>query len=77
MMVDLKLTNEKLVQRSRRIVMTATGCTYEEADEALRQSGGHVKTALVMRLAEVGVDEARRRLETADGFVRDAISLRD
>lgn len=75
MMVDLRLTNAKLVERSRRIVMLATDCTYKEADEALRQSDGHVKTALVMRLAGVGVDEAKRRLEAADGFVRDALSV--
>jgi N-acetylmuramic acid 6-phosphate etherase len=74
MMVDLRLTNEKLVERARRIVMTATGCTYGEAAETLQAAGGHVKTALVMRLAGVGASEARLRLENAAGFVREAVA---
>lgn len=73
MMVDLKLTNEKLVERSRKIVMLATGCTYGEADAALTASGGHVKTALVMQLTGTTPDDARERLDRADGFVRAAL----
>ena len=74
LMVDLKLTNAKLVERSRRIVMLATGCTYDEAVEAMEASGGHVKTALVMRLARVDAGTARERLDAADGFVRRAVA---
>ena len=73
MMVDLKLSNEKLVERARRIVMMATDCSYDEAAETLAETDGHVKTALVVRLAGVDVAEARRRLEAAGGFVRSAI----
>ncbi|HEX8384720.1 MAG TPA: N-acetylmuramic acid 6-phosphate etherase [Rubricoccaceae bacterium] len=74
MMVDLKPTNEKLVERSRRIVMLATGCTYDEAQATLAEAGGHVKTALVMRLADVDAETARARLERSGGFVRGAAS---
>lgn len=73
MMVDLQMTSEKLVERSRRIVMIATGLGYEEAEETLRRADGHVKTAIVIILADVGAEEARSRLEEADGFVRNAI----
>lgn len=73
MMVDLKLTNEKLVERSRKIVMLATGCSYDEAEGALRASGGHVKTALVMQLTGASADDARVRLDQAAGFVRGAL----
>ena len=73
MMVDLKLTNEKLVERSRRIVMLATGCTYDEARATLGDAGDHVKTALVMRLAGVSADSARARLRASEGFVREAV----
>ena len=31
-MVDVKPTNEKLVERSKRIIMEATGCSYEVAE---------------------------------------------
>ena len=74
MMVDLQMTNLKLVERSKRIVMTATGVDYAAATAALDAAGGHVKTALVMVLADVDADAARARIEAADGFVRHAIA---
>lgn len=73
MMVDLQTTNAKLVERSKRTVMTVTGVSYAEAAELLDRAKGHVKTALVMHLAGVGAEEAARRLEKAGGFVRAAI----
>lgn len=76
MMIDLQMTNEKLRERAKRIVMIATGVGYEEAEEALRKGGGHVKTALVMIKAGVNESEARRRLKQAGGSVRLAIENR-
>ncbi len=73
MMVDLRRTSEKLVERGIRTVMMVTGVDYDAADAVLTRCDGHVKTALVMILADVEVDEARRRLDTTDGFVRPAI----
>ena len=75
MMIDLQQTNKKLVERSKRIVMMITGVDYEKAAEYLRTSTGHVKTALVMILANVNLDEAKSRLEKSEGFVRKAIEL--
>ncbi|KAF0149019.1 MAG: N-acetylmuramic acid 6-phosphate etherase [Ignavibacteria bacterium] len=74
MMIDLQMTNKKLVERSKRVVMTITGVSYEDAQKYLNEAGGHVKTALVMILANVDLAEAKARLEKADGFVRKAIS---
>lgn len=73
MMIDLQMTNKKLVERSKRIVMTITGISYDEASEYLQKAGGHVKTALVMIKANVNSEEAKIRLEKAEGFVRRAI----
>lgn len=73
MMVDLQMTNKKLEERSKRIVMTITGVEYEEAEKILKQADGHVKTAVVMIEGKVNAAEARRRLEKAHGFVRRAI----
>lgn len=73
MMIDLQQTNKKLIERSKRIIMTITGVDYDEAAKVLSESGGHVKTALVMILAGVNVDSAKQRLKDADGFVRMAI----
>jgi N-acetylmuramic acid 6-phosphate etherase len=73
MMIDLQMTNKKLVERSKRIVMTITGVSYDEASNYLQQADGHVKTALVMIKTGVGAEKARERLIKADGFVRRAI----
>ena len=73
LMVDVRATNEKLVERAKRIVMEATGASYEEAEKTLVSAKWHVKTAIVMILAGCGYEEAVQRLEKADGFVREAI----
>jgi N-acetylmuramic acid 6-phosphate etherase len=75
MMVDLQLTNKKLEERSKRIIMIATGCDYERAVELLNQSGGHVKTAIIMERGNVSADRAREVLAQADGFVKQALRL--
>jgi N-acetylmuramic acid 6-phosphate etherase len=72
-MVDLQQTNEKLQERSKRIIMTLADVDYATAADILGQAGGHVKTALVMALAAVGPEEAKRRLAAVDGFVRKAL----
>lgn len=73
MMVDLHLTNKKLEERAKRIVMIAAGCEYPRAEELLQASGGHVKTAIVMEVAGCSKSEAARMLTESDGFVRKAI----
>jgi len=73
MMVDLQMNSKKLQERSKRVVMMVTGVDYDQAARVLEQSGGHVKTAIVMILAKVEAGEARERLRQADGFVRGAI----
>jgi N-acetylmuramic acid 6-phosphate etherase len=75
MMIDLQMTNKKLVERSKKIVMTITGISYEDAEDYLKKANGHVKTALVMIKTGVNAEEAKRRLEKVDGFVRKAIDL--
>jgi N-acetylmuramic acid 6-phosphate etherase len=73
MMIDLQMTNKKLVERAKRIVMTITDVNYEEATKFLEISKYHVKSTLVMILANVSFEEAQERLKKADGFVRRAI----
>src|SRR5216117_1551490 len=48
MMVDLMATSEKLVERSRRTVMSVTGVDYAAAARAIEAAGKSVKTAIVM-----------------------------
>lgn len=74
LMVDVRAGSEKLVDRARRIVVTAAGCTPAEAAEALAAADGEVKTAIVCLLAGVDAATARRRLEESGGAVRRALS---
>ena len=73
MMVDLMATSEKLVERSRRTVMTVTGVEYDAAARAIEAAGKSVKTAIVMLKLGCPRAEAEARLERAGGFVRAAL----
>jgi N-acetylmuramic acid 6-phosphate etherase len=75
MMIDLRITNNKLSERAKRILMNITGVSYKEAEKFLKKSEGHVKTALVMIKTGVSLADARARLKLANGFVRKAIDL--
>jgi len=72
-MVDLQLTNAKLKERAKRIIMELTGLDYDSADKFLTLSEGNVKTALVMILGNVTVNDAKKLLEQSDGFIKIAI----
>lgn len=73
LMVDVAATNEKLRARVRRIVETATGAPPERVDEALAESGGSAKVAIVALLANVDADTARKRLAAAGDNTRLAL----
>jgi N-acetylmuramic acid 6-phosphate etherase len=74
LMVDLQITCEKLQDRGERILMTTAGIDRELAQALLEQSGGQVKTALVMARRSVGADEARALIEEHDGVLAKILS---
>lgn len=71
-MVDLMLSNKKLKERAKRIIMMFSGVGYEQAGELLQEAGGHVKTALLMALGSLSREKAEALLEEHDGFIRKA-----
>ena len=73
LMVDVKATNEKLVERCHQIVMSATGCDHDTAAAALKQTDNHCKEAIIMILLNVDYETAKQKLVEADGFVRKAV----
>ncbi len=73
LMVDMKPTNEKLVERAIGILIESTGCDREKAIDSLIKSNNEIKTAIVMILASVNPEEANMRLKHNDGFVRNCI----
>lgn len=70
LMVDVKPSNEKLVERSKKIIMQAAECSYETAETAFYAAGQQVKTAIVMLLTDSTKEEAQQKLQEAKGFIR-------
>lgn len=73
LMVDVKTANKKLYTRAERILMQATGLEELEAKHLLEQCDYHVKTAIVMALKDCDATEARERLATTKGYIREAL----
>ena len=73
LMVDLNVTNKKLLNRAIRIISMATGLGIEQSKTLFNESGKDVKVALVMELAGVTRECALLALEHANGYVRRAI----
>ncbi|SCC54413.1 N-acetylmuramic acid 6-phosphate etherase [Bacillus wiedmannii] len=74
LMVDVQLTNEKLIERAKRIVMEATSCDYETAELYLAKADNKPKVAIVMILAGFSKEEAIQRLGETQGFIRQAVN---
>jgi N-acetylmuramic acid 6-phosphate etherase len=73
LMVDLRATNNKLRDRSERILMEVCEVDRASARQLLEASGGIVKTAIVMHFLDVSRDEAEAALDAAGGVIRRAV----
>lgn len=73
LMVDMKPTNLKLIERAKRIVMESTGCDIETAAKMLAITDFSIKEAIVMILTGVSKEEAKRRIIENEGFIRKCI----
>ena len=70
LMVDLRATNNKLIDRSQRIVMEVCGVTREEATKLLEGAGKSVKLAIVMQKKNASREEAEKLLAENGGVIR-------
>ena len=70
LMVDLRATNNKLKDRSERILMEVCEVGREDARKLLEDAGGVVKTAIVMHFLKTSRADADRALERAGGVIR-------
>ena len=73
LMVDVQPTNEKLVARACRIVMLASDCSPERAEELLEEAGWDVKTAICMSVSDKSPQECRESIYAQEGNVACAI----
>ena len=70
LMVDLRATNNKLIDRSERIVSEVCGISKEEARKFLDAANKSVKTAIVMQKLGVDREKAERALAENGGIIR-------
>lgn len=73
LMVDVKVSNQKLAERACRLVMRLTGKDEEHARELLLRANNEVKAAVVMARLGVEYVEASGMLTSADGKLRAVI----
>ncbi len=73
LMIDLRATNVKLVDRSERIVSEVCDVPREKARVLLERAGGRVKLAIVMHALSVDAEEAARRIDEGGGAIRRVI----
>ncbi|SFC90563.1 N-acetylmuramic acid 6-phosphate etherase [Clostridium uliginosum] len=63
LMIDVKPTNEKLVERAKRIIQEATECSREVAEKYFEESNRDVKVAIFMITANKSKEESQKILE--------------
>jgi N-acetylmuramic acid 6-phosphate etherase len=73
LMVDLRAWNDKLVDRSQRIIMETTGLDRDRARSVIEAAAGQVKTAIVMARRGVSRDDAERLLQEHQGRLRSIV----
>ncbi|TCP59232.1 N-acetylmuramic acid 6-phosphate etherase [Tumebacillus sp. BK434] len=73
LMIDVKPTNIKLIDRATRILTMAADVDEDTAAAALKLADNRAKVALVMLKTGLGPQEAEARLQAVGGFVRRAI----
>lgn len=73
LMVDVQATNEKLRARAVRIVMQATDCSKEIAEQALADANQHAKLAILMVLTGLEKTAAEQLLNARQGKLQGAL----
>ncbi len=72
LMVNVKPSNDKLIDRALRIVIAATGCDRFTATRLLHEAGS-VKTAIAMQKLSLSRTAAEQRLAAASGSLAKAL----
>ena len=75
LMVDVKATNEKLVERAKRIVCEATGVERGQAEKTLKETNFDVKLAIFMILSGLNINDAKEKLSKNKGYIAKAMEI--
>lgn len=73
LMVDVKTSNEKLVERAKRIIMIATDVKYDVAEKFLEEADNSVKLAIFMIKSGLDKDSAKSILDRQEGYISEAL----
>ncbi|WP_426704335.1 N-acetylmuramic acid 6-phosphate etherase [Staphylococcus shinii] len=73
LMVDVKATNQKLIDRSIRIIQDICDISYEQSQKLYKDSDQNLKVAVVMHLCNISKSEASKRLQRNDNIIKKAI----
>ncbi|OEL04169.1 N-acetylmuramic acid 6-phosphate etherase [Staphylococcus casei] len=73
LMVDVKASNDKLIDRSIRIIQDICDMPYEAAQELYTDADKNIKTAVVMYLCDISKIEAETKLRQNDYIIKQAI----
>ncbi len=72
-MIDVLPTNEKLVERAKRIISTVTGISKEQASRVLKEADKDVGLAIVMAKTKMNKEQAETLLAENHGNVSDIL----
>lgn len=70
LMIDVLTTNEKLIERSKNIIMECTNCDYDTAEKVLKEANNSTKLAVTMILFGKTKEEAQKALDDANGVIK-------
>ena len=76
-MTNMKPANEKLKDRSLRILMAETHLDEDAAEKLMNDAGGDLRVALVMNAAKLDSSAARESLEKNEWVVERAVAGSD
>lgn len=76
-MIDVLPTNEKLVERAKRIISTVTGISKEQASHVLKEADKDVGLAIVMAKTKMNKEQAETLLAENHGNVSDVLKQFD
>jgi N-acetylmuramic acid 6-phosphate etherase len=73
LMVDVQASNQKLVERCKRIVCDATGLSRAEAEQLLDLTHYDVKLSILIAKTGLPLEQAKPLLQEAEGYLQRAI----
>ena len=73
LMVDVQASNEKLVERAKRIVSEAAAIDRSQAEELLKRTNYDVKLAILIAKTGLDQEQAFQVLQAAEGYLQKAI----